>query len=136
MWLYEQTSTILPQVERNYMVCFAVFTVFMTCALMAATKFKFKDGDDFNRESIGLKHFKQAKDTIVGKVKGAYDVGRGQNKRHLKNMFRHIHMAITHTVEQILPSYILLQIVSLSRFRQVWPAAAAAADERWRERHL
>ena len=66
------------QVERNYMVCFAVFTVLMTCAFLAATKFKFKDGDDFNKESIKLKHLKEVKDKIVHKVKGAYDASRGK----------------------------------------------------------
>ena len=61
------------------MVCFAVFTVLMTCAFLAATKFKFKDGDDFNKESIKLKHLKQMKDKVIGKVKDAYDASRGMD---------------------------------------------------------
>ena len=53
------------------MVCFAVFTVLMSFAFLAATKFNFKDGDDFNREPIRLQHLKNAKKKIFDKIKGA-----------------------------------------------------------------
>lgn len=66
--------------ERNYMVCFAIFTVFMVCAFLSATRLKFKDGDEFNTQSIKLSHLKGMKDKIVTKVKGVYDTRRGFGK--------------------------------------------------------
>ncbi|VDN13496.1 unnamed protein product [Dibothriocephalus latus] len=46
--------------ERNYMVCFAVFTVFMSCALLVATQFHFPyDGAE---ESM---YFKVVKDKVA-----------------------------------------------------------------------
>ena len=53
------------------MVYFGVFTVLMSMAFFAAIKFHFKDGDEFNRESIKMRHLKLAKDKLVERVKGA-----------------------------------------------------------------
>lgn len=71
------------KIERNYMVCFAIFTVFMICAFLSATRFKFKDGDDFNKQSIKLSHLKGMKDKIVGKVKDVYDTHRGFGRQRV-----------------------------------------------------
>uniref|UniRef100_A0A0V0J5I9 Major facilitator superfamily associated domain-containing protein n=1 Tax=Schistocephalus solidus TaxID=70667 RepID=A0A0V0J5I9_SCHSO len=46
--------------ERNYMVCFAVFTVFMSCALLVATQFQFPY--DGAKESM---YFKVMKDKVT-----------------------------------------------------------------------
>ena len=50
--------------EKNYTVCFAVFSVLMSCALIAATQFRFKYAD--SQESIPLNLLK---DQVVNNVK-------------------------------------------------------------------
>jgi hypothetical protein len=52
--------------ERNYSVCFAIYSVLMGCALVVATQFKFNYGDD---EQIPLKSMKDQLKTHINKVK-------------------------------------------------------------------
>jgi hypothetical protein len=52
--------------ERNYSVCFAIYSVLMGCALIVATQFRFNYGDD---EEIPLKSMKQTLKSGVNKLK-------------------------------------------------------------------
>ena len=51
--------------ERNYSVCFAIYSVLMGCALIVATQFRFSYGDD---EEIPLKSMKQTLKSGVNKL--------------------------------------------------------------------
>lgn len=57
--------------EKNYIVCFAVFSVLMTCALITATQFRFpgQDGEDKTWPSILLTVKDKVTETITGKSK-------------------------------------------------------------------
>lgn len=53
--------------ERNYSVCFAIYSVLMGCALIIATQFKFDYGDS---EQIPLKSMTQSIKAKVNKARG------------------------------------------------------------------
>jgi hypothetical protein len=54
--------------ERNYSVCFAIYSVLMGCALVVATQFQFNYGEG---EQIPLKAMAQSLKSQVNKVRGS-----------------------------------------------------------------
>ena len=54
--------------ERNYSVCFTIYSILMTIALVVATQFQFNYGDD---EQIPLKSFTKQIKTTVNQVRGS-----------------------------------------------------------------
>ena len=52
--------------ERNYTVCFAIYSVLMACAFVIATQFKFSYSDG---EQIPLKSFKQKAKAKINKIR-------------------------------------------------------------------
>lgn len=54
--------------ERNYTVCFAIYSVLMGCAFIIATQFKFSYSEG---EQIPLKSLKQTAKTKLNKVRGS-----------------------------------------------------------------
>jgi hypothetical protein len=62
--------------ERNYSVCFAIYSVLMGCALIVATQFKFNYAD----EEIPLKSFKSQINKITNSKYAQFDHQRLENE--------------------------------------------------------
>ena len=80
---YDHPCGYKQQVERNYTVCFAVFTVLMSCAFIAGSQFRFFY-DGFAKEAFSLKHIKKLGQKMVGKVQTKMDESKGWGKQHFE----------------------------------------------------
>lgn len=68
---------IQHQAEKNYTVCFAVFTVLMSCALVTSTQFKFHDRHGGGKDFQLVEFVEKVKDRVMETITGKRPLDRG-----------------------------------------------------------